>query len=184
MGHRLEIGLFQSSRGVIVMRLLFAALVIVALAACENKGLRELRGTGDGPDEFIVSPVKPLKEPVSYSALPAPTPGQSNIADPTPLQNATIAAGGRVTSPTGPVPGIDGAVVRHASRFGVTQGIRTQLSDEDEVFRKRKARFTQFRLAKVDRYNEAYKREALDPYRIARQYRRAGVPTPTAPPKN
>lgn len=164
------------------MRVLFGVLAIAALAACENKGLREIRAQGDGPDEFLVAPVKPLQQPESYSALPAPSTG-SNLADPTPLQDAQVAAGGRATSPTGPIPGIDGVIVQHASRFGVSPSIRSELASEDEAFRKRKARFTQIRLARVDRYDEAYRREALDPHRVARQFRRAGIQTPTSPPR-
>jgi hypothetical protein len=166
------------------MRLVLGFVLMIAVSGCANTGLRELRGTGDGPDEFIISPSKPLSEPESYTALPQPTPTQSNLTDPTPLQDGVLAAGGRVSAPTGPIPARDGAVVQHASRFGVSQNIRQTLASEDEKFRKRKARFTQIRIARVDRYNEAYKRESLDARKVADQYRRAGVPTPTAPPRN
>jgi hypothetical protein len=58
------------------------------------------------------------------------------------------------------------------------------LATEDEAFRKRKARFTQIKLVSVDRYNEAYKRQAIDANAVARQLRRSGIATPTAPPSN
>ena len=164
------------------MRFVVTAVLLLAIAGCANTGLRDLRGTGDGPDEFILNPGKPLEQPESYAVLPAPTPGANNITDPTPLQDGARAVGGRRTSADGQVPASDGAIVNHARRFGVTSGIRAQLASEDETFRKRRGRLTQYRLVPVDRYNQAYKRQALDPNRVASQYRRAGVPTPSAPP--
>ncbi len=165
-----------------LVRGLMAMTVALALGACANTGLRDLRGTSDGPDEFIVTPSKPLEEPDSYSALPVPTPGQANLVDLRPLDESVSTLGGRRGSPTGAVPARDGAVVNHASRFGRTADIRATLSTEDEAFRKRRGRFTQYRIVPVDRYNQAYKNQALDPNKVASAYRRAGVPTPTAPP--
>ena len=92
--------------------------------------------------------------------------------------------GGRRGSPTAAIPASDGAVVNHASRFGRTADIRTTLAAEDEAFRKRRGRFTQYRIVPVDRYNQAYKRQAIDPQKVATAYRRAGVPTPSSPPAN
>ncbi|MEP4980719.1 DUF3035 domain-containing protein [Ascidiaceihabitans sp.] len=166
------------------MRFVVTAVLMLAITGCANTGLRDLRGSGDGPDEFIINPAKPLETPESYAALPAPTPGANNITDPTPLQDGAVVVGGRRTSAAAAVPARDGAVVSHASRFGVTRGIRSQLASEDEDFRKRRGRLTQYRIVPVDRYNQVYKRQAIDPDRVATQYRRAGVPTPTAPPSN
>ncbi|MEM8577424.1 MAG: DUF3035 domain-containing protein [Pseudomonadota bacterium] len=164
------------------MRLLgLALLVITGLAACENKGLRQLQGTSDGPDEFIVTPVKTLAQPDSFTALPTPTPGGSNIVDLQPLSDSAAALGGRRAS-GGAVPASDAALVAHAGRRGVSPTIRETLASEDADFRRRKARFTQIRLVPVDRYNQAYRREALDPQVVAEQYRLRGVPTPSAPP--
>ncbi len=167
-----------------LIRGLMALTVTLALGACANTGLRDLRGTSDGPDEFIVTPTKPLQEPDSYSALPAPTPGQANLVDLRPLEDSASTLGGRRGSATGPVPASDGAVVNHASRFGRTADIRATLAAEDEAFRKRRGRFTQYRLVPVDRYNQAYKRQAIDAQKVAAGYRRAGVPTPSSPPAN
>lgn len=161
-------------------RTLLPIAVLVMLGACANTGLRDLRGGGDGPDEFIVAPVKPLVEPESYSALPPPTPGGGNITDPQPLAEATAALGGRPNPGGAP----DGGVVNYASRFGVNGDIRQTLAAEDESFRRRRARFTQFRLVPVDRYNQAYRNQALDPHRVTDLYRRSGVQTPSAPPQD
>ncbi|MCR8826901.1 DUF3035 domain-containing protein [Pseudosulfitobacter koreensis] len=165
-----------------LVRGLMALTAALALGACANTGLRDLNGTSDGPDEFIVTPSKPLQEPDSYTALPAPTPGQANLVDLRPLEESVGTLGGRRGSPTGAVPASDGAVVNHASRFGRTADIRATLAAEDEAFRKRRGRFTQYRIVPVDRYNQAYKPQAIDPNKVARAYRRAGVPTPSAPP--
>ncbi len=161
---------------------LLITLSVLTLSACGEPSLRELRNPGNGPDEFIVAPPLPLQEPESYSALPQPTPGGRNITDPTPLSDATAALGGRATSAAGPVPGVDAGLVSYASRKGVTPGIRTQLANEDEAFRKRQARFANIKLFPVDRYADAYRRQAINPDKVARAFRRAGIVTPTAPP--
>ncbi|MEO0389606.1 MAG: DUF3035 domain-containing protein [Pseudomonadota bacterium] len=160
-----------------------AVMAFAALSACENKGLRDLRGTGDGPDEFIVTPSKPLSQPESFTALPPPTPGGNNITELQPLADGAATLGGRRTTGGG-IPAGDAALVSYASRAGVTPTIRESLAADDERFRKRKARLTQIRLVPVDRYNQAYRREALDPAVVAEQYRLRGVPTPSAPPRD
>jgi hypothetical protein len=167
-----------------LLRPFVMTLMMVCLTACANTGLRTVRSNGDGPDDFLVNPTKPLETPESYTALPNPTPGQVNRVDPTPVAAGTAALGGRRGDPNGAVPSLDGAVVQHASRFGVTQDVRGVLATEDAAFRTRKARFTQIRLVPVDRYGQAYKRLALDPDAVARQYRRSGIATPSAPPRN
>ena len=167
-----------------LLRPFVMTLLMVSLTACANTGLRNIRSTGDGPDDFLVNPNKQLEAPENYKALPNPTPGQVNRVDPTPVADGTAALGGRLGDPNGAVPSSDGAVVQHASRFGVIKNVRSVLSTEDAAFRKRKARFTQIRLAPIDRYNQAYERSALDPDAVARQYRRRGIATPSAPPRN
>lgn len=165
------------------MRLIaFALIAVTALAACENRGLRQIEGRGNGPDEFIVVPAKPLEEPESFSALPAPTPGGFNRTDQRPLEDSVAELGGQRGSVNAPIPGTDGALVNHASRFGREANIRATLAAADAQFRKRQARLTQIRLFKEDTYSQAYRREALKASQVAEQFRRAGIPTPTAPP--
>tara|TARA_R110002094_G_scaffold13382_4_gene23888 strand:- start:3582 stop:4088 length:507 start_codon:yes stop_codon:yes gene_type:complete len=163
-------------------RIAFIALIPLVLTACANQGLRDLRTNAGGPDEFMVQPVKPLEAPDNYSNLPAPTPGQANLTDRSALNEGVTAFGGRPQADGGGIPSSDGALVRHASRNGVDPGIREDLAEADAKFRKRKARFTQFRLVPVDRYNQAYRREALDQQAEARRWRRAGARTPSSPP--
>lgn len=152
------------------------------LAACANTGLRDLQTDSAGPDEFRINPVKALEEPGNYSTLPEPTPGQGNRTDRSATNEGIVAFGGRPQNANAPVPASDGALVRHASRNGVDPNIRTDLAETDAKFRKRKARLTQYRIVPVDRYNQAYKRQALDAAAELRRWRKAGARTPTAPP--
>jgi hypothetical protein len=165
------------------------AIILVTglmLAACSGDGqppeLRNLQPPGKGPDEFSVLPGKPLETPGDLSALPTPTPGQGNRTDQTPVANAVTALGGRPEAAAGPVPQRDSALVQHASRNGVTEGIRQVLAAEDADFRRRRGRFTQIKIARTDRYRQAYKSMLLDPYAALGKFRQMGVDTPSAPP--
>ena len=109
-------------------RIAVLVLIPLALAACSNKGLRELRTNSSGPDEFMVAPVKPLEAPSNYANLPAPTPGQANLTDRSALNEGIIAFGGRPEAAGAGVPARDGALVQQASRLGVTPGVRQQLA--------------------------------------------------------
>ena len=161
---------------------LLIILSALMLSACGEPSLRELRNPGEGPDEFIVSPPLPLQEPENYSSLPQPTPGGANITDPRPLDDVATSLGGQRTSSSAAVPGADAGLVSYASRKGVSPDIRSQLATEDAAFRKRQARFANIKLFPVDRYADAYRRQAINPEAVARAYRRAGVVTPAAPP--
>lgn len=164
-------------------------IAILALSACggyeRDISLRSFRSNSGGPDEFSIIPRKTLEAPDDFSSLPEPTPGGANITDLTPNADAVTALGGRASALalTG-VPASDGAIVNHASRYGVPADIRASLAAEDEEFRRRKSRFTKIRIVRTDRYNQVYKRQALDPYRETRRFRRAGINTPTSPPGN
>ena len=164
-------------------RIAVLVLIVLALSACANKGLRDLRTNGPGPDEFMVQPVKPLEAPTDFSTLPPPTPGEGNLTDRSALNEGVVAFGGRPDSGAG-IPASDGRLVQHASRLGVAPNIREDLAERDAKFRKRKQRFTQFRIVPVDRYNQAYRRETLDADTEASRWRRAGARTPSYPPNN
>jgi hypothetical protein len=163
-------------------RIVFLVLIPLVLGACANKGLRDLRNPGDGPDEFMLQPAKPLEAPANYSELPPPTPGQANLTDRSAISEGITAFGGRPSAVEGGIPAADGALVQHASRLGVAPDIRADLAETDAQFRKRKARFTQFRLVPVDRYNQAYRRQTLNANNEAARWRAAGARTPSAPP--
>ena len=169
------------------MRIPFGMIVLVgavAVAGCSQKGLRDIRKTGTGPDEFLVLPNKPLNEPADYSSLPEPTPGAGNIADPTPQADAVAALGGK---PSALVPGqgvssSDLALVSASSRYGVSPTVRQDLAEEDAKFLKKKRITGRIRLFPVDRYEQIYAKQTLDPFETTEQFRRAGVATPSAPP--
>ncbi|MEP2532264.1 DUF3035 domain-containing protein [Shimia sp.] len=157
----------------------------LALAACSSdKGVRQLSSTGDGPDEFLVMPGKPLTQPENYAALPPPTPGQGNITDLDPMGDAVVALGGSRTARNNKqtIGKSDGALVSYTSRNGRAADIRQTVLAEDDAFRKRRGRFTNFRIGKQDRYNEVYNRQQLNSYDEWWRWRSSGARTPAAPP--
>lgn len=164
------------------MRFAIAPILLgsaLLLAACGDKPLHDLDARRQGPDEFLVLPNKPLEEPASYAALPTPTPGAGNLTDRDPQAEAIVALGGR---PAAGIPESEGALVTAASRYGVAGDIRETLAAEDAKRRKRASVLANIKLFPVDRYAETYERDSIDPFAVSEAYRRAGVPTPSAPP--
>lgn len=163
-------------------------VVALTLSACGFRQDREVRltrfqNTGNGPEEFAISPGKPLQEPESYTALPAPTPGGTNITDATPLGDGVAALGGNPVAiqPAG-VGSNDGGLLNHTRRFGVTPGIRQTLAVEDADIRRRHGRVNILNIGPNDDYTSAYRRQWLNSRAEADRLRRVGIPTPTAPP--
>jgi len=160
--------------------------LVLAVAACSRDReitLTRFKNTGDGPDEFAIVPGKPLQEPESYSALPAPQPGTTNLTDQNPEADGIAALGGNpgATARTGIAPG-DAGLIRHATRYGTDPAIRPKLRAEDEEIRRNYGRRNILRIGPRDDYTEAYKRQWLDEQAERERLRRAGVVTPTAPP--
>lgn len=167
------------------MRKIALLFVLAAtVSGCANVGLRDLRSNSEGPDEFGIQPVAALQSPANFTDLPEPTPGGSNLTDRSAIAEGVAAFGGSIGDPNGPVPASEGALVRHATRLGVSPDIRQTLAESDADFRRRKARLTQYRLFPVDRYNQAYRAEALDAQAERSRWQRAGARTPSAPPSN
>ena len=166
-----------------MLRLILCSTLMLTLAACAgDRGLRDLRTNGGGPDEFRVQPMGQLVMPSDVTNLPTPTPGQTNLADPTPNADAVAVLGGNPNAliPNG-IPARDGALVSAASRNGVDPTIRQTLATEDAAFRNRQTRFGWFRGR--NRYFQAYSRQALDAYAELQRFRNAGIATPSAPPQ-
>lgn len=156
-----------------------AALV---LSACGNGGeprLMNLRSASPGPDEFAIVPPKPLEMPPSLTELPMPTPGGENRTDPRPLDDAAVALGGRA----GGGGGADGAFIAHVGRYGRDGAIREALAAEDLEFRRKNRGRPLERLFGLSVYHRAYRKTSLDPQDELARWRRAGVYTPSAPPK-
>lgn len=167
---------------------LLVLAAVLGLGACgladREPRLHDLRTYSGEPEEFSITPRKPLAAPEDYARLPTPTPGGANRTDQTPLRDAVAVLGGnpdRLEAGTG-VPAGDGALINGASRFGRDGAIRKKLADEDLAFRKRRSLFT-WSIVPTDEYYEAYKRQSLDPYRWLQIFRRADRQTPTAPPE-
>ncbi|SMO92856.1 DUF3035 domain-containing protein [Ruegeria faecimaris] len=167
-------------------RSIFVVTMSLAVAGCSDIGLRHLEPPGPGPDEFAILPVKPLTQPENYNALPAPTPGGTNLTDANPTGDAIAALGGNpaAANPNTAVPASDGALVTASSRYGVPSNTRQVVNQEDADFRKRQGRWTRLRLFNVDRYSQVYRRWAIDPNKQTQAARNAGIETPSAPPVN
>lgn len=158
----------------------------VAVSGCGSKELRDIRSTGTGPDEFLVLPPKPLSAPDDYSALPTPTPGGQNRSDVDPQAEAVAALGGKPDAllPGNSIPASDSGLVTASSRYGVSPDVRQVLASEDAAFLKRRRRGGRIKIAPVDRYEQIYSKQTLDPFAVNEAFRRAGVATPSAPPRN
>ena len=160
-----------------------ASAALLALAACGNKSdvpnLMNVRSETNGPDEFSILPPKPLEMPESLAELPEPTPGGPNLTDPRPYDDAILALGGN----PGAGGGGDGALDNHATRGGITAGIRQALAAEDLEFRRKNDGRLLERVFNVNVYFKAYSDYALDQYAELERWRRAGARTPSAPPR-
>ena len=159
------------------------AVSLLALAACSgDDGLLNIKQKpGEGPDEFSVLPTKPLEMPQDLASLPAPTPGGTNRTDPTPEIDVAVALGGNpavLSRRSG-----DTALVAHASRYGVSPGIRATLAAEDAEFRSENQGRLLERVFDVNVYFRVYEFMELDQYAELERMRRAGIRTPAAPPR-
>lgn len=139
-----------------------------------------LRSSTSGPDEFGILPTKPLAMPESLTDLPAPTPGGTNITDPTPRADAVAALGGNPARLGGTAG--DGALLSRAGRFGTGADIRDQLAAEDLEYRRTHNGRVLERLMNVSVYNRAYAPMSLDQAAELERWRRLGLRTPAAPP--
>jgi len=166
-----------------------AGLALATLGACSSRSdqpiLMNITAAQRGPDEFAILPTQPLQAPPSFSALPTPTPGGSNLVDPNPRSEAIAALGGRAGAvETGGIPAADSALHAHAARYGTSGNIRAELAAEDLEHRQRNNGRLLERLFGANVYNRAYRDQALDREAELERWRRAGARTPSAPPAN
>jgi Protein of unknown function (DUF3035) len=161
-----------------------AIATMLTLAACGGSDAPQLMNlrTGEGPDEFAIVPPKPLEMPESLAELPEPTLGGSNRADAQPFDEAIVALGGK-PSAAGGIPAGDGALYAHAARFGVEAGIRSTLASEDLEWRRDNNGRILERLFNVNVYYKAYRSQRLDQQAELARWRKAGIKTPSAPPR-
>ena len=168
-------------RGMLAKR--FAVLAgFVVLAACS--GDPELMNINTStPDEFAVLPTKPLEAPEDYATLPAPTPGGTNLVDPTPRADAVAALGGNPDRlERGSIFAGEQGLLAHATRYGVPADIRATLAAEDLEWRRDNDGRLLERLFNVNVYYSSYRPMSLDQHVELERLRKAGVLTPSAPP--
>ncbi|EBA17532.1 hypothetical protein RSK20926_07337 [Roseobacter sp. SK209-2-6] len=80
------------------------------------------------------------------------------------------------------IPSSEVGLVTASSRYGVEPNVRAVAAAEDAAFLKRKRRGGKIKIAPVDRYEQIYSKQTLDPFAANAAFRRAGVATPSAPP--
>jgi Protein of unknown function (DUF3035) len=160
-----------------------ALVSLAVLSACESGDPELMNIRTDSPDEFAILPTKPLEAPENYEALPEPTPGGSNLADPTPKADAIAALGGNPDSlADGRIYAGEQTLLSYASRYGVPADIRTTLAAEDLSWRQDNNGKLLERLFNVNVYYDSYKPMALDQHGELERLRDKGIWTPSAPP--
>lgn len=165
-------------------RAIIAVAAMVTLAACGGKGAPQLMNlrSGQGPDEFAIVPPKALEMPENLTDLPEPTPGGYSRTDQTPEADAAVALGGN-PSAAGGIPAGDSALYAHAARFGVDGGIRATLASEDLEWRRDNNGRPLERLFNVNVYYKAYRKQSLNQQAELARWRKLGVRTSSAPPR-
>lgn len=173
----------QAKNGILCGALL-ASLVLSACASGNTTpDLITLRSKSRSPDEFSILPTKPLTLPDDVTALPEPTPGGTNITDPTPEADAVAALGGNPEAVTpGQISAGSGALLAHATRFGRDANIRQTLAAEDLEYRRKHDGRLLERIFNVTVYFKAYGPMMLDQYAELERWRAAGAQTVGAPP--
>ncbi|SNS93924.1 DUF3035 domain-containing protein [Tropicimonas sediminicola] len=159
------------------------ALVLIVAACSPDPRIMHIERGQVTPDEFSILPSKPIEIPTDLSTLPPPTPGAANRTDATPREDAVAALGGDPSRlRTDGRLSDDGALIRQTTRYGVDPNIRNDLAVADAEFRrKNKGRLLE-RWFRVPTYYDAYSASELNQHSTLDAYRRAGVPTPAAPP--
>lgn len=161
---------------------ILAGLAALSLTACGSAShLHSFGNAGAGPDEFAILPTRPLEMPKSFAALPAPTPGGTNLADPNPVGDALAALGGHEGAGAA-IPAADAGLVSAADRYGVDPAIRATLAQEDAAMRARRGRLG-ILSGSGDRYYRIYAGMALDAYAELARFQSMGVHVPSAPPQ-
>jgi len=169
-----------------MMRAIALTMTMLLLAACSSDPqLMNLNTGRSGPDEFSILPTKPLTMPPDLNALPSPTPGGSNITDPTPQADAVAALGGNPgqLSAQG-IGAADAALVAYATRLGSDPGIRARTAQEDLAWRSTHSRRALEVMARTDVYYRAYDPMTLDSWSELSRWQPTGVQVPAAPPRD
>ena len=161
---------------------LAAAVLLVGCGERSTPKLMQLRS--ETPDEFGVLPSRPLEVPRDLASLPLPQPGATNLADPTPQDDAVAALGGNaVARRADGVSAGDAALVAAVDADTDVPDIRQTLATEDLAFRqKNRGNWARRALGKTEYFN-VYAVMSLDAHKELTDFRAQGVRTPAAPPQ-
>ena len=164
-------------------RALPALALLLALGACGAAPLKRVDKPGLGPDEYLITPGRPLQAPADASALPPPAGGAANVATRNPIADAIVALGGNPNARPARAQPAEAALAAHLRRYGVDPQIRARIGAEDADLR---GGFNSARVVKfsgIDAYAYAYRGQWLDSRAEADRLRRAGVSVPPPPPQ-
>ena len=165
------------------VRALLAFVLLLALGACGAAPLKRVGTPGLGPDEYLITPGRPLQAPADASALPPPAGGTVNAATRNPIADAIVALGGNPNARPARAQPAEAGLAAHLRRFGVDPRIRARIAAEDADLR---GGFNSARVVKfggIDAYAYAYRGQWLDSRTEADRLRRAGVSVPSPPPQ-
>ena len=165
------------------VRALSALALLLALGACGTATLKRVSKPGLGPDEYLITPGRPLQAPADVSALPTPAGGAPNVATRNPVSDAIVALGGNPNARPARAQPAEAALGAHLRRHGVDPQIRARIAAEDADLR---GGFNSARVVKlggIDAYTYAYRGQWLDSRAEADRLRRAGVSVPAVPPQ-
>ena len=159
-------------------------LVFGVITSCgpSDPNLFSLKNYGEGPDEFALVTLREIQMPESFSTLPVPTLGCSNLTDVNPQEDVILALGGSLSAKNGNKHKDDKLFEDTASRFGLNENIREELLSEDREFRLKNRGLLFERLASMNVYFKAYSSMTLDSEEELARLNKLGVKILANPP--
>tara|TARA_Y100000385_G_scaffold258577_1_gene286688 strand:+ start:200 stop:724 length:525 start_codon:yes stop_codon:yes gene_type:complete len=159
-------------------------LVFGVITSCgpSDPNLFSLKNYGEGPDEFALVTLREIQMPESFSTLPVPTLGGSNLTDVNPQEDVILALGGSLSAKNGNKHKDDKLFEDTASRFGLNENIREELLSEDREFRLKNRGLLFERLASMNVYFKAYSSMTLDSEEELVRLNKLGVKILANPP--
>jgi hypothetical protein len=160
----------------------FLLLCVITSCSESDPNLFSLKNSGSGPDEFALVTLREIQMPADFSILPKPTMGGANLTDQNPREDVILALGGSLTAKTDLTQKDDKLLEETASRFGVIENIRDELSLEDRQFRSENRGLLLERLVSLNVYFKAYSSMTLDSIKESERLSKLGVKIFAIPP--
>ena len=159
-------------------------LIFFVITSCSESdpNLFSLKNFGNGPDEFALVTLREIQMPADFSILPKPTLGGSNLTDQNPQEDVILALGGSLTAKNDLTQKDNKILEETASRFGVIENIRDELSLEDKKFRIENRGLLLERLVSLNVYFKAYSSMTLNSIKEAERLSELGVKIFAVPP--